>query len=421
MPAHLNQNRTSLALTRLEDRVVPAILADGFEPHGDTRDDAVYLWNGEGLYDNLSIHHAGDVDWYRTVAPPITTGRFDNSANRLYGIRVEHNATVGALDVQAFATYTTTTNGDGLGDRLGTPVVRGNTIELTFGTALQVSRSDHVSIRIMGVDGATVPSYSIEPLYTNQGFYFSDRDDTAAESHPLPDRPENITLRNLAETDGQFQLNSDSDRSDWYEFNLGSTGRAGDQVRVTRNGSAATDAKAELYAAGTAPTLIASGNTLSLEGRTAGNYFLRVFDDGSGTNSNYVIDLVRPPSPAQDRFEPNDSISTATNLGTIIGSRNEEGLSITPADEDYYRFRLADVGRPESRIQLQFTDAAGDIDAVLLDANGAPVRSASSSTDNEEILLEGLPGGRVHSPGVWVRGCIQPGLRTDYRWHAGST
>ena len=94
-----------------------------------------------------------------------------------------------------------------------------------------------------------------------------------------------------------------------------------------------------------------------------------------------------PPSPGldPDRFEVNDDMAAATDLGTTNGL-SETGLSIhTSSDKDYFSF----VPRKDGsfRIATQFSHASGNLDLTVYDAAGNVVGSSTTNTDNEQVTL----------------------------------
>ena len=94
-----------------------------------------------------------------------------------------------------------------------------------------------------------------------------------------------------------------------------------------------------------------------------------------------------------DRFEPNDSYSAATNLGTL-GDRTENDLSIHVANNgDYYQFTAAASGALS--VTLAFDAAQGDIDAFLLDSDRLLLDSAATTASPERLDVN-VTAGRVY-------------------------
>jgi hypothetical protein len=116
--------------------------------------------------------------------------------------------------------------------------------------------------------------------------------------------------------------------------------------------------------------------------------------------------LKPPPAPLNDRFEPNDTATTATDLGRVI-QKHLPKLAIQAGDEDWFRVQTSSSGnltvsatQEESgvRPRLELRDASGS--AVL--ATGADLRDAGGQVVGQQInfpspaeqtyLIRVLPG-----------------------------
>ena len=116
------------------------------------------------------------------------------------------------------------------------------------------------------------------------------------------------------------------------------------------------------------------------------------------------FDVTIPPSPIQifefrltnemcypDRFTGNDSMSQATNLGVAPGL-HVEGMSLeTATDEDWYKFELV---RPDSvTVDVQHSNARGNIDVEVFNAAGQRIEKANSNRDHESVDVNDLDAG----------------------------
>jgi hypothetical protein len=109
-----------------------------------------------------------------------------------------------------------------------------------------------------------------------------------------------------------------------------------------------------------------------------------------------------------DHLEPNDSISTATDLLLVEGTESVPNLTIHSNPDgsdnlDYFRFEIADTGTSSHYVEIQFSHAEGDLDTTLYNESGSELDYGLSTTDNETISLEG------HAAGVYylnVRGYL---------------
>ena len=143
---------------------------------------------------------------------------------------------------------------------------------------------------------------------------------------------------------------------------------------------------------------VSDNERLSLRGLTAGTYYLEVCTHNRPNRYDLVIEA---PVPAftVDRFEPNDYLKTATDLGVISGALKHSGLTIhSSADRDRFKFQTVASGSDSHYIDILFHNSVGDIDARLYDADGHAIgeRYAWTVKDNERILLEDLPPGTYY-------------------------
>jgi subtilisin-like proprotein convertase family protein len=107
-----------------------------------------------------------------------------------------------------------------------------------------------------------------------------------------------------------------------------------------------------------------------------------------------------------DRFEANDTIATATNLGTA-GNRTENDLSIhAPGNDDYFHMQINRAGTLD--IAIAFSHEQGDLDAELLDSEGDVVATSSSTDDGEEISHIVAPGETYYLRVFEYDGLINP-------------
>ena len=107
-----------------------------------------------------------------------------------------------------------------------------------------------------------------------------------------------------------------------------------------------------------------------------------------------------------DRFEPNDSFTAASNLGSVV-SRTEASLSIHAGDnDDYYRFTAGMTGVLIA--ELRFSDAAGDIDVELYDDNQDFLTSSESTSDVERIVWSVTAGETYYLNVYGYDGAINP-------------
>ena len=117
---------------------------------------------------------------------------------------------------------------------------------------------------------------------------------------------------------------------------------------------------------------------------TSGRYAVRVDGGRAGTDLDYTLvvtascqqdTLENLSCPADDRFEDNDTVATATVL-----DRNSEVFGRT-CDDDYFRYAGIGPGCTLA-VTARFTHSLGDLDLQLLVA-GSQVTLAQSSSNDE--------------------------------------
>ncbi len=95
-----------------------------------------------------------------------------------------------------------------------------------------------------------------------------------------------------------------------------------------------------------------------------------------------------------DRYEPNNSQSTASHLGTLSGRSRYEHLNIGSSnDEDWFQIILPSGARTGHSVSIDFNHDLGDLDLSLYDVNGTRVGHSAGVDSHEEISLGGLAGG----------------------------
>jgi len=92
------------------------------------------------------------------------------------------------------------------------------------------------------------------------------------------------------------------------------------------------------------------------------------------------------PTTADDVYEPNDTPQGAIDLTAPVSI----SAILCPDDEDWFSFELVDV----NALQLIFAVDQGDIDVLILDAQGEEVASGESTDDDEEVDLSQLSRGQ---------------------------
>lgn len=95
-----------------------------------------------------------------------------------------------------------------------------------------------------------------------------------------------------------------------------------------------------------------------------------------------------------DRFEPNGTMGTAHDFGSVgMGTTHENGLTISPGDVDYFKLTMAESGTLVGVIR--FTNATGDLNFYLLDSGGNVV-SKEEGTSNDPMVAKVVNPGEVY-------------------------
>jgi len=133
-----------------------------------------------------------------------------------------------------------------------------------------------------------------------------------------------------------------------------------------------------------------------LSANTPYYYRVRAYNSHGPSPDSNTIPVTT--GPGGDRFEPNDTWQTATDLGTIGSSETISDISITPSgDIDWFEFTLLSNAMVGDKIEVLFTHSQGDIDVGLYsDPAGSPIMTGTSSTDNEVFSISGLTAGTYY-------------------------
>jgi len=157
-------------------------------------------------------------------------------------------------------------------------------------------------------------------------------------------------------------------------------------------------------------TGVVSGEEILLGGRPAGKYYLRVYGAADATNPAYALTIDAPQRACEpDDLEPNDGLEAATDLGAVQGEQSWQDLSIHyTGNDDWYRFATVAAGQGGDAVRIDFTDADGNLDLQLHDAEGQTVSTSDGAGDSEEISLAALPVGTYYAHVYGAQGNTNP-------------
>ncbi len=322
----------------------------------------------------LSLLSGEGADWFQFTT--LATG------NSVHQAAIQFNQAQGDLELELYDAS----------DRL---LMRSATVNDTEVVSLRDLPAGIYFLKVSGFGGATNSAYSL-------------RLNTPVVDIPL-DRFEanntRATATDLGAVEGtknysDLTIHTSSD-TDFYRFETRTAGKAGNFVG-TQFSHALGDLDLRLF--NSAGDLLGTSETtqntesISLNGRSAGVYYVQVVGAANAKNPNYSLHLDAPELViGADRFEPNDTRQTATNLLAPNGTASIRDLSIHQSgNNDWYSFNI--VGNPTAAhfAGIDFSHLDGDLDLELYNAQGTKLRESASVRDQERISLAGL------SPGAYV-------------------
>ncbi len=179
---------------------------------------------------------------------------------------------------------------------------------------------------------------------------------------------------------------------DYYRIQLGATGGRDNFVKASFTHSQG-DIDMELYtsAGNLVGSSSGSGNEerISLNGKPAGTYYAKVYGFSGATNKNYSLAWDTTPSIRPDRYESNNSRSSAERITGRSGI--ERNLTLhTGSDEDWFEFTL--TGARKSNNHISITNGNSGEMIEIYNNNGARVKSFQRSHN-----LSGLANGTYYA------------------------
>ncbi|EKD05941.1 peptidase domain protein [Arthrospira platensis C1] len=133
-----------------------------------------------------------------------------------------------------------------------------------------------------------------------------------------------------------------------------------------------------------------------MEGLKAGTYHIQVYGDEGITNPDYSLDINAPSyiTITPDKFESNDSLETATDLGLLSEWNYWSSLSIHEGDSDWFKFAIVDIGRVNYDVLIIF-EYDDPLNFFLYDVEGVLINTFSSDV-RKGISLKGLEVGNYY-------------------------
>ncbi|MBQ9874343.1 MAG: hypothetical protein IJM30_07755 [Thermoguttaceae bacterium] len=159
-------------------------------------------------------------------------------------------------------------------------------------------------------------------------------------------------------------------------------------------------------------TLTAPGSVEITGLQRATAYYFRVKATAEGRRESGWKTASATTSIYPDAFEPNDSLSSAYNLGTLSGVSTITGTVHAASDEDVFKFAIEGDGDSDHYVKLTYPHGSGyDLDMALRDANGDYITGKAGTSGVEQISLEGLEPGEYY---VYIYNYYSSGLAGTY-------
>lgn len=373
------------------------------ETDNDTAQKATPLSQIQGLkiYDELSISHENDIDWYRfSIA---------NTGNGNNFVRIDFSAVEGDLNLALYE-YTGTTNQEaGLEENTFDPnnlllVEKSEKTTSPEEISLETLEAGEYFIQVYGFDEDDLSPYTFTidaPTETGADSFDDSADNNtrsrATDLNSLV-KPGQTTL-SLPETSQQSLSIHQASDEDWFKFELATQGKESNFAAIAFDHTLG-DLDLELYNDSgikiDESTGVADLHEIDLAGQAASFYTLRISGYNGATNPEYSLTINAPlQQPTGDNYESNDSREEAKPLG--FGVNRIPNLSISQSgDVDWFEFELSDKGNFSNVAGIDFTHGEGDLDLVLYDNSGEEVKRSQGVANTEEISLAGLASGTYY-------------------------
>lgn len=206
-----------------------------------------------------------------------------------------------------------------------------------------------------------------------------------------------------------------ADSADWFRFTLPTAPTAGSTVRISFL-NAQGDLDLSLYSSNGRKISGSNGTgnseQISLSGQTGTTFYVLVYGYRGAKNANYTLTITPPqtttPTPVtDDAFEPNNSMATAANLGSLTAARTTSNLVMADSN-DWFQFQVSGTGTTSRYVGINFTNSQGDLDLEVLDASGRRVGLSDGVANSERVSLNGLGTGTYFVRVYGYRGVANP-------------
>jgi hypothetical protein len=154
---------------------------------------------------------------------------------------------------------------------------------------------------------------------------------------------------------------------------------------------------------------ISSSNTdsrLSVNLKSGLRYYVGITNFNIASRGAYTWTIDGPATVIQDDiYENNDTMATATNLGTLAGPKTINNLVMADS-ADWYKFTT--VASSGLTVQINFIHAQGDLDMEVYDSTGALIGASRSLTNKEEVSFDNLLAGTYFVKVFGYQGAFNP-------------
>ena len=343
--------------------------------------------------DNLTIHAAGDDDYYKFA--------INSAADISVTVNFDHDE--GDVDIELL---------DSAGNWVGSSATTSDEESIE----IEGLSSGEYYLRVYGYADAVSSSYSIDASITieesahSQDAYETNGNFNAA--HSLG----SITSASTVVSNANIHNTSDED---YYSFTLVSGQNLGLEAIFSHTSG---DLDIEILDSNEnwidGSSSASDNEYLSLSGFSAGTYTLRAYGYAEATPSDYSIRFVEEvvedweqnydnwwawqqadnaSNISADSFETsnNDSFFNASNLGDISSSQNINDLTIdSSGDDDWFKFSYDPATRLD--VSIGFDASAADLDIELYNSNFDWIDGSYGVEGLEEISLVGLASGEYY-------------------------
>ena len=332
----------------------------------------------------LSINSQADVDWFKfTLA---TAGRSGDFAQ----LSLDHTA--GDLDLYLY-------------DASNQLIGKSEGVANLHAIDLKDLAAGTYYLEVKGYNGATNSAYAlaVQAPFTQTGCDLAEGNNDAVHAKDLGA---------VSSPYSQGKLSIQASDVDWFKFHIGATGESGDTVGISFNHGQG-DLDIALYAADKTTLLDSSTGvtgleSISLNGKTAGDYYLKVYGYQEAANPDYTL-FIDPPKNTQgdwaEGISGNNTVASAYNLRNVEGLQTWDPLSLhQTSDVDWFKFTTLKKADASDFVRIQFDQTQGDLDLYLYDSTGATLLGKAETTDNvEQIKLTDASGASLAAGSYLVK------------------